>query len=401
MAHLSWTNTLSEPKVEGSIHITEGYYENYYTGMQLTNLEAELIAQKGRLFLKSLKARDDEGKGSMMGDGAIEFRLDKKFPFHIHLGFQNFHFMQLGFASAKANSAFDILGDLESATAKGEIHVIESAVTIPEKIPKSPPHLQVTYLHAQKPVQKPETTSLKPYPLHLDILLDTPNGVSVSGRGLQSNWGGSILLKGTNFAPQPSGKLELEKGEFVFAGRIFKLTRGSLSFNAENSLIPRLDLSGTTEQQGVSIIANLEGPLNRPQLTFNSTPPLSLSTIIAHLLFGQDISEINGLQALQIAAMVTNIAGQGPDVLESTRRSLGIDRLRIVSEPTSEGGDSLSIQVGKYVAPGVLVSISQNTDNTAPNISIEVDIGSGFFFQAESDQLQEQGKFGIKWNRNF
>jgi len=401
MAHLSWVNTLAEPKVEGSVHITDGYYENYYTGTQLTQLEMELGAQKGKLQLKSLRARDGFGVGSMSGDGAIELRLSEKFPFHIHLGFQNFHFMQLGFVSVKANSALDILGNLEGSLAKGEIHVIESAVTIPEKIPRKPPNLHAVYLNAQKPVQKPESKSFKPYPLHLDIELNTPNGISISGRGLTSDWRGAISLKGTSFAPQPIGKLELEKGEFAFAGRIFKLTRGSLSFGSENSLIPLLDLSGTTEQQGISIIANLEGPLNRPQLTFHSTPPLSLSTIIAHLLFGQDISEINGLQALQLAATVSTIAGQSPDVLESTRRSLGIDRLRIVSDPTSEGGESISIQVGKYVAPGVLVSISQNANNTAPNISIEVDIGAGFFFQAETDQLQEQGKFGIKWNRNY
>jgi translocation and assembly module TamB len=88
-------------------------------------------------------------------------------------------------------------------------------------------------------------------------------------------------------------------------------------------------------------------------------------------------------------------------MLENTRRALGIDRLRIVSEPTSEGEETISIQVGKYVAKGVLVSISQNAENSAPNISIEVDIGKGFFFQAETDQLQEQGKFGLKWNKNY
>lgn len=398
---LSWSNTLSDPQVEGFIQIKDGYYENYYTGTQLTDLNADFIAQKGRLQLKSLQAKDDFGNGSLSGNGAIELRLDKKLPFHFHLAFHNFHFVQLGFASATADSDIDITGDLEAALAKGEMHIVESDLSIPEKLSKTPPNLKVVYLNAQKPMEKPQAAFYKSYPLHLDFSIDTPNVVLISGRGLQSKWKGNFSLKGTQNAPQPSGKLELEQGEFSFSGRTFKLTRGALSFASTTGIVPHIDLSGETQQQGISIIVNLEGPLNRPQLTFQSVPALPLSAIISYLLFGQDVSEINGLQALQLATAITNIAGQTPDVLESTRRSLGIDRLSIVSSPGSGGEDTLALQVGKYVAEGVLVSITQSANNSAPNITIEVDIGAGFYFVAETDQLEEQGKFGVKWNRNY
>ena len=398
---LKWSNTLKNPLLEGHVYLEDGYYENYYTGTQLTDIQADFLAEKDTLFLRTLKAKDNARKGSLLGDGSIRFRVDEKLPFQVHLAFKKFNFIQVGFIGAEADGAIDVKGDIQSAIAYGQIHVMESDISIPENLTKSPPNLQVVYKNAQKPPQFIQTSSYKPYPLHLDLQVDTPKGIVISGRGLESKWKGNFHLGGTYTSPQPKGNLELIQGEFNFSGRAFKLSRGVLSFSGGEKEMPHLDLTGALEQQGISIIANLQGPLNSPQLTFQSSPPLPLSAIIAHLLFGQDISEINGLQALQLATSVAKIAGESPDVLETTRKSLGIDRLRIISAPNAEGGESVAIQVGKYVAKGVIVSISQSAENSAPNISIEVDIGSGFYFQAESDQIHEQGKFAVKWNRNY
>ncbi|MBS0626475.1 MAG: translocation/assembly module TamB domain-containing protein [Verrucomicrobia bacterium] len=398
---LKWSNTLKNPLVEGYCRLEDGYYENYYTGTQLTDLNVEFLAEKDRLFLHSLKAKDGAGKGALLGDGVLYLRLDEKLPFQFHLAFQEFNFVQIGFIDAEANGAIDLKGTYESATAKGQIHVIDSKISIPENLTRSLPNLQVVYKNAQKPPEVLHQTPRKSYPFLLDLEVDAPKGVTISGRGLRSEWKGDFHLGGSLTSPQPKGTLELIQGEFSFSGRAFKLNRGSLTFSGQSKEMPHLDLTGSTEQQGISILANLSGPLNSPQLTFQSVPPLPLSAIIAHLLFGQDISEINGLQALQLATSVAKIAGETPDVLETTRRSLGIDRLRIVSTPDDEGGESISIQVGKYVAKGVIVSITQGTEYSAPNISIEVDIGAGFFFIGETDQVHEQGKFAFKWNRNY
>ena len=69
--------------------------------------------------------------------------------------------------------------------------------------------------------------------------------------------------------------------------------------------------------------------------------------------------------------------------------------------PGEEGSETIALQVGKYVSEGVIVSFSQGTENSSANLSVEVEIGSGFVFVAESDQRQEQGKFSVRWNRNY
>ena len=394
---------MRHPLIEGYLDLEDGYYENYYSGTILSDIQARWIAERDTLILRSLTANDYKREGQVLVEGSIQMKIDEKLPFRFHAAFHDFSFVQIDLVTAGANGAIEINGNLDSALAKGEVRINKGQFSIPEQIAKKLPDLQVVYKNAQQPLKPPIPSSYVPYPLHLDLNISAPNKVYVSGRGLQSEWKGNFVLGGTYTSIQPKGTLELINGEFNFSGRAFNLTDGSLTFKGGEKEMPYLDLSAMTEQKGVSIIAHLQGPLNSPQLTFQSIPPLPLSTIIALLLFGQDISEINGLQALQLAASVAKIAGEGPDVLESTRKTLGIDRLRIVSAPSNsdEGGEAIAIQVGKYVAKGVIVSISQTSENSAPNISIEVDIGGGFYFQAESDQVHEQGKFAFKWNRNY
>jgi autotransporter translocation and assembly factor TamB len=127
-----------------------------------------------------------------------------------------------------------------------------------------------------------------------------------------------------------------------------------------------------------------------------------MSSIFSYLLFGQDLSEVSGSQALQLASTVATFAGEGPDILELTRKSLGIDRLQIVMTPTGTAGEeTLSLQVGKIVFPGFLVIIKQGADDSSPNIAIEVDLTHGFTFEAESEQQPAQGKFSLQWNLNY
>ncbi|PIS00297.1 MAG: hypothetical protein COT84_08240, partial [Chlamydiae bacterium CG10_big_fil_rev_8_21_14_0_10_35_9] len=132
-----------------------------------------------------------------------------------------------------------------------------------------------------------------------------------------------------------------------------------------------------------------------------SLPPLPMSSILSYLLFGSDISEITALQAVSLAATAASLSGGGPDILEITRRRLGFDRLAIVSAPTSEGAEDFAVQVGKYVAKGVLVTFSQGIEQGSSNVSVEVDLSHGFLFEAQTIQQQEQGRFSLKWNRNF
>ena len=140
----------------------------------------------------------------------------------------------------------------------------------------------------------------------------------------------------------------------------------------------------------------MQGPLTSPALTFQSIPSLPTSSILSLILFDKDISEISALQALSLAQTIVSLSGKGgPGVLESIRKTIGVDRLHIVGK---DGSDEISVQIGWYLSHGITLSLSQSA--TSSDITVEVDLKNGFIFQAET-QNQEEGKFSLKWNKNY
>jgi hypothetical protein len=399
-ANLRFSNTLYRPLVEGKIHFENGFYENYYTGTILTDIQAEFLAEKNILYLQSLTAADQPGSGKLAATGEIHLLQSDHYPFRMDVSFDQFQFAEIDLVNASAKGKIKLEGNALSAIAKGEVYIEDCSLSIPDHISRPIPNLEVVYRNPIYPVPPPQS-EIRPYPLHLDLDVLAPAQVSISGRGLSSEWRGNFHLGGTTSSLSAKGKLELIEGEFNFSSRSFKLSDGSLTLSGIEHQMPYINIAGSMETKGILITARLKGPLNDPQITLQSFPPLPLGSIMSYLLFGQDISEIGGFQALQIATSLASLAGTGPDVMENTRRSLGIDRLRVITDPTEEGGETVALQVGKYVSKGVLVSFTQGTEDSSTNISVEIELKDNFVFQIESDQRQEQGKFTLKWNLNY
>ncbi|HSX11695.1 MAG TPA: translocation/assembly module TamB, partial [Chlamydiales bacterium] len=369
---LELSRTLYRPQLEGYLRFENGFYENYYTGTQLRNITADFAAEKNTLRLRSFKAQDALGTGTLNATGEIKLQQGDLYPFQLDLAFTNLQFVEIDLVAASAEGNVHIEGNTSSALAKGDVRIIKSELSIPDHIPRPLPNLQVVYVNPIHPVPPPET-SYQPYPLYLDLHVTAPESVSISGRGLSSEWRGDFHIGGTFTSLAAKGKLELIDGEFNFSSRSFKLTDGSVTFSGAEHEMPNINIAGAIETHGVSVIARLKGPINDPQITLQSVPPLPLGSIMSYLLFGQDLADISGFQALQLASSVAGMAGTGSDIMESTRRSLGVDRLRVIAEPTEEGGEMVSLQVGKYISKGVLVSFTQGTEDSSTNVSVEVE----------------------------
>ena len=138
------------------------------------------------------------------------------------------------------------------------------------------------------------------------------------------------------------------------------------------------------------------GSFKSPQLNFQSNPPLSTSSILARILFNKDVSELNASQAGQLAYTIISLSGgSGPNLLETIHKNLGIDRLGI---STNEETGKVSVQIGKYLTEGVMITLSQSTEQS--HVIVEVELKGGFVLQAET-HFNDQGKYIFKWNKNY
>jgi autotransporter translocation and assembly factor TamB len=404
VANLNITGTPLHPLLQGTMQLTHGYYENYFTGTELMNVQGLIQAHENRLILKKFSGSDGK-KGEIQATGELLLHPKDLFPFSINASLKRFLSLQIDLVTAETEGTIHISGNQKGANIEGTIEVVESDLNIPNKIARLLPDLQITYKNPIKPAQLPSLENNYFYPLHLNLKVIAPDSIFIDGRGLLSEWKGDFSIHGTYDAPAMEGNVSLIQGNFSFSGRKFKLTDGSLTFSGTPNQMPQIDLSGVMDVSDLSILAKLKGPLNNPQILLQSVPPLPLSSIMSYLLFGRDLAEINSFQALELASSLASIAGEGPEILEKTRKALGVDRIEIVTQPNGCDADELeqtiALQVGKYVSEGVFVSFTQGAEDASGNIGIEVDLKHGFVLELESDQRQQQGKFTLKWARSY
>lgn len=390
-AHLLLAKTLKEPHVLGSLEYQNGSYENYFTGTKLKQIEATITASQDMLQIKTFEASDTKD-GHITGTGFITLAPERLFPFDIQADLTQMHSVKTDFIDGSFSGSLQLTGNSQKARASGNVTSDLTTFTLSEDLLNEIPSLPVTFIH--KPISL-QIQPLQPaeYPLELDIYLKAEKSVFVKGRGLDSIWQGDVHLSGTVNHLVTNGTLILQKGTFVFSGKSFALTQGEISFADPNSYIK---IRGELPLSAATIIFQMQGPLTSPALTFQSIPSLPTSSILSLILFDKDISEISALQALSLAQTIVSLSGKGgPGVLESIRKTIGVDRLHIVGK---DGSDEISVQIGWYLSHGITLSLSQSA--TSSDITVEVDLKNGFIFQAET-QNQEEGKFSLKWNKNY
>lgn len=397
--HLFVSGSAMSPLVKGTVELQGGTYTNYATGTSLQKIFTTLSAEGDAIILNQLTAKDDH-QGSLTAEGKLFLRPIKGYPFHIDTELNELRTIDLDKVVANLSGKLSLRGNAQEAFAKGDLQVELAEIFLPDTIADEIPEIEVTYRNPKPDISYRPSLGL--YPVHLDLKLSADNRVYVRGKGLSSEWEGSVHVTGTNTDFITSGSLELLKGEYVLSGKVFSVNQGEIVFSPSGWLQTNIALSGHLDLPVMKVLVSLRGPLLSPQLSFSSIPPMPTSAILSHVLFNKEITELSTVQAVQLAHLIVSLSSGGSnDMLDAIRRGLGIDRLNIVSKAES---DEVSVQIGKYLivdryfVDGIMVTLSQSASSS--DIIVEVELKKGFIFQAES-QEEEEGKFTLKWNYNY
>ena len=136
--------------------------------------------------------------------------------------------------------------------------------------------------------------------------------LNVTGLGINSQWSTNLQIGGFADAPRFTGRADLVRGNYDFAGRIFRLDRGVIRFNGESPPNPLLDIHAEAAVQGIDASVIVQGTGLKPEITFASSPPLPQDELLSRILFGTSITNLSAPEALQLATAVAALAvGQG------------------------------------------------------------------------------------------
>jgi translocation and assembly module TamB len=382
-AHLTGNRT--SPQIDGTVKLVQGSFTDYRRGINVSNIEADIVGDHGVLQIKSMSASAPPGTLSVAGSIGV---LQKGWPVDLHVTAKNAQPL----ASKLITTNFD--ADLRvNGTAKarldvaGTVHLNRTVIGIPRSLP---PNVEV--LDVRRRGKVAPATPGKRLVVGLNVTLRAPREILLQGRNLDAELGGEVHITGTTDEPLVAGGFDLQRGSFLLAGSRLNFTPpGRVSFDGaglKNKIDPTLDFTAQTTAGDATSYLHVTGYADAPKFEFSSNPPLPQDEIMARLLFGENTTQLSPLQIAQIGAALATLSGVGDgslNPLAKVQKSLGLDRLTVgaTSGTSAKGTENTgaTIEAGRYVSKHVYVEARQTTAGTS-QLETDVDLTKHLKLQA-------------------
>ena len=401
-ADVSLTGTLAAPSLAGSLRLTGSRLENADTGLVLRDIEVQLDASNDKIVLTKVTGRDLKG-GRLTVTGAIGPFAAGDAPVAIAAQLTHLKVAGLDLVTATADGNITLSGSLAHMTARGALALGPVDVNLPPSLPPDVVVIPVTAIndpHAQ-PAATNASSSETAKRLDLDIKVTLGQAVFVRGMGIESRWGGNVVITGTADAPLGQGRLFVERGKVELFGGDLDITKGELVFDGQSVLAPRITILASTTNDDVTAGVSLTGDAASPTIALFSTPMLPDNEILSRILFGQSASGLAPLQAAQLAQAAASLytGGAPTSILARTRRILGLDQLNLIS---SGKGDipSAVLRAGKEIVKGVTVGVEQGMEAQSGAVSVEVKITPNITVDSRVGDDNKQG-VGVNWKWDY
>ncbi len=361
--------TLNNPQIRGSFATQNARLESPVSGTLLTGLQARGNFGGSRLIIDNFTAT--AGRGTISGRATFDLAAANGFGIDIAATATNAELIRRDDVSATVTGPLTIKSDGGSGTISGDVDLVRSAFRLGQaNATATIPRLNVREIN--RPADRADVAAA-PMRWALDIKARAQNQLAVTGLGLDSEWEGDIRLGGTLDAMRITGRLDVVRGGYEFAGRRFDLDRGTIRFQGVSPPDPVLDIQANANIQSIAATIKVIGTASKPEISFNSVPALPQDELLSRLLFGTSITNLSAPEALQLAAAVTSLRGGGGlDPINAVRRAIGLDRLRIVSADATTG-QKTGVAAGKYITRRTYVElISDGQGYSATRIEFQV-----------------------------
>ncbi len=347
--------TIDNPQIRGSVRTNGARLESAVTGTVIENIQASGRFGGSRLVIDSF-AGTTKKDGRVQGRGAFDLAAANGFGMDIALETQGAQLIDRDDLKAQVTGPLTIRSDGSGGTIAGNLALVSGSF----RLGSATAAAQVARIPVRE-LNRPDDEAPAPRPTRpwaLDLKVQGSKRLTVTGLGINSEWGADLKIGGTATAPRITGEAELVRGTYDFAGRRFDLERGTIRFQGESPINPLLDIVAEGGVQGLNATIRVTGRGQKPEIAFTSTPALPEDELLSRLLFGTSITNLSAPEALQLAAAVASLnnSGGGLDPINAVRTATGLDRLRILPADISTG-QGTSIAAGKYIGRRVYVEV--------------------------------------------
>jgi translocation and assembly module TamB len=344
---------LADPQIRGSLRTQNGRLESAVTGMVIDQLASQARFSGPQLIFTGISGRTSGG-GSISGTGSVTFAGGRT-ALNIALSADQALLLNRDDVAARVTGPVQISSDGESGTISGDLRLNRGRFRLGRASAASSVPRLVVRERAVDTDEVIESAKVHAWKLAIKV---AGSDLRVEGLGINSQWRTDLDIGGFADAPRFTGRADLVRGEYEFAGRNFRLDRGIIRFRGENPPDPLLDIRAVAEVQGLNASVLVQGTGLKPEISFASTPQLPQDELLSRILFGTSITNLSAPEALQLASAVAALqSGSGSlDPINAVRRAVGLDRLRIVPADIATG-QRTAVAAGKYITRKLFVEV--------------------------------------------
>lgn len=341
------TGTVATPQIRGLVRASNARIQSATTGTVVTNIQTAGRFDGSRLRIERFTG--DAGRGGRVtGTGTFDFAAANGVAFDLRVDADHAVLIDREDIGATATGPLAFISDGVGGVISGDVRLDSSRYRLGQAtVASALPQINVREINVPGGDQVDDDAAA---PWRLDVHARARNGLMVSGLGLSSEWTTDVQIAGSPTNPAITGRADLVRGDYEFAGREFELSRGIIRFAGEVPANPALDIEAAANTTGLNATIRVTGVAQKPEISFASTPALPQDELLSRLLFGTSITNLSAPEALQLAAAVAALqdGGNGLNPINAVRRAAGLDRLRILpADPQT--GQGTSIAAGKYV----------------------------------------------------
>ena len=342
-----------EPQIRGSIQANGARLESAVTGTVIERLTAAGRFNGSRLALTQIGGATPGG-GTISGSGTIDFSGGRS-ALNLNLDAVKARLLDRGDIAATVTGPLAIKSSGIGGTISGKLRLDSGRFTLGKaSAAANVPQLKVRNVGID-PDAVIEVAQLQPWKFDLQV---TGGELTVRGLGINSRWTTDLAIGGSVDAPRLTGRADLIRGDYDFAGRNFRLERGVIRFRGESPPDPLLDIRAEAQVQGLDASVIVGGTGLKPEIRFASVPQLPQDELLSRILFGTSITNLSAPEALQLASAVAALqSGSGSlDPINAVRRAIGLDRLRILPADIATG-QKTALSAGKYIGRKLFVEV--------------------------------------------
>ena len=356
-----FSGSVSAPRLNGLVRADNLTYDNETYGTRLSRMQLAARFNNDRLEITNLQAR--AGDGTVSARGSVGLAADTGYPIDLTATLNNARLANSDALAATSSGTVRITNGPNGGLIQGELTVPNARYEIIRQGQAEVPELTGVRRRSQIRVARPtdRPVAARTSTFRLDLRVRADNQLFVSGMGLESEWEMDLRIGGTSAAPSITGGLDLVPGTYSFAGKRFDVNRGTIRFRGGALTDPDINIQASTTTTGASaitVVLNVTGTGQRPQIAFTSTPSLPQDEVLSRLLFGTNPENLSATEAIQLASALNSLRGSGGGLnpLGKLRSATGFDRLRVLGADEASGRGT-SLAAGKYLTDDIYVEI--------------------------------------------